>query len=371
MHLPLRARGLLHTARRVAGATGAARSWLLSLGLLLLAGCESLGYYGQAALGQAELVVARRPVAAVIEDPENPAELRERLRTSREILAFARPVAGAAGGRSLSELGRSWSGTRWSGMSWPLRPIPSHPCSGAFPVTGCVAYRGYFREEAARNKARELAQRGLDVHVGAVAAYSTLGWFDDPLLDTFIHRGDAELAELLFHELAHGLLWVPSETAFNESFATFVGREGVRRWLTERGRREALERWESRRALQERFVDRALSMRSRIGQGYLLLRSAPEGRKEEWRKELRAHLWAVERARWRATRPPELSPWDGFMLAPPSNARLNAVADYHLHLPAFASLLAEVDGDWARFLARVRELAEGPPEARRAFLERR
>ena len=370
MHLPLRARGLLHTGRRVAGATGAARSWLLSLGLLVLPGCETLGYYGQAALGQAELVVARRPVAAVIEDRETSAELRERLRLSGEILEFAReslglPVAGRY---------RSWVALERDAVVWNVlaAPVDSfRPVLWCFPVTGCVSYRGYFLEEAARNKAGELAERGLDVHVGAVAAYSTLGWFDDPLLDTFIHRSDPDLAELLFHELAHGLVWVPSETAFNESFATFVGREGVRRWLTERGRREALERWESRRALQERFVDRALSMRSRIGQGYRLLRSAPEGRKEEWRKELRAHLWAVERARWRATRPPELSPWDGFMLAPPSNARLNAVADYHLHLPAFASLLAEVDGDWARFLARVRKLAEGPPVARRAFLESR
>jgi predicted aminopeptidase len=336
----------------------------------VLTGCETLGYYGQAALGQAELVVSRKSVTAVLEDPEAPEALRERLRTSREILQFAEHSLGLpAAGRY-----RSWVALERDAVVWNVLAAPPDsftPVRWCFPVAGCVSYRGYFRETAARDKARDLAERGLDVHVGPVAAYSTLGWFDDPLLDTFIHRSDAELAELLFHELAHGLLWVPSETAFNESFATFVAREGVRRWLAERDRREALEHRESRRALQEQFVDRALSMRSRIAQGYLLLRSAPEASKEERIEELRTHLWAVERARWRATRPPELSPWDGFMLAPPSNARLNAVADYHRHLPAFASLLAEEDGDLARFLTRVRELAEASPEARQVFLERR
>jgi predicted aminopeptidase len=340
----------------------------------VLSGCETLGYYGQAARGQAELMLARRPVTAVLEDPETPAEVRDRLRTSREILAFARQSLGLP----VADRYRSWVELDRDAVVWNVLAAPPDsftPVRWCFPVAGCVSYRGYFREQAAQDKARELAGRGLDVHVGRVAAYSTLGWFDDPLLDTFVHRSDAELAALLFHELAHGVLWVPSETAFNESFATFVAREGVRRWLAERGRAEEAERWESRRTRRARFVQHALAMRTRIGHGYLLIRSAPERLEEECPKgcpsELREHLWAVERARWRATRPPELAPWDRFMLAPPSNARLNAVADYHLHLPAFAALLAEEDGDLARFLARVRELAAGPPAARRAFLGRR
>lgn len=335
--------------------------------LLLLTGCETLGYYGQAAAGQAQLLLERRPVTAVLADPETPAELRERLRRSEEILEFAERSLGLpVGGRY-----RSWVALEREAVVWNVLAAPPDsftPVRWCFPVAGCVSYRGYFREAAARAEARELAARGLDVHVAPVTAYSTLGWFDDPLLDTFIHREDAELAGLLFHELAHGLVWVPSATAFNESFATFVAREGVRRWLQARGRPGELERWQAQRARRARFVEHALAMRTRIAQGYLLLRPEPEPeRLQQWRD----HLWAVERARWRATRPPELSPWDGFMLAPPSNARLNAVADYHLHLPAFAALLAEEDGDLERFLARVRELADGPPEARRAFLGRR
>ena len=241
-------------------------------------------------------------------------------------------------------------------------PYALVPVQWCFPIAGCVSYRGYFSEADARAKADALAAEGFDVHVGGVAAYSTLGWFDDPLLSTFIDRGDAALAELLFHELAHGVVYVPGDTAFNESFATFVGREAVREFLAARGDGELLDAWVARNAARERFVALSLDLRAALAEGYAALLEAHEDDVD--RQAGKAALWSSLRADWRARRGEALAPYDGFFEGEASNARLNTVADYNVHLPAFAALHEDGDGNWARFFDRVRALADD--EAARA-----
>ena len=371
MPCPVRARGAFDTAgpRRLQG-TVALRAVVLAavlLGAVLASGCETLGYYGQAIRGQAGILLAAEPVAAVVADPDTDPRLRERLRRALDILAFAEaeldlPVAGRY--RDYVDLDRD--AVVYNVFAAP--PYELEPVRWCFPIAGCVSYRGYFSQEAARAKAAELAARGLDVHVGGAAAYSTLGWFDDPLLSTFVHRDDAGLAELLFHELAHGVLYVPGETAFNESFATFVGREATRRWLRARGALAELEAWEQRSALRGRFVALTLALRAELAEGYGALRAADLSAAE--RRARRDELWAGLRRRWLAERPRALAGRDPFFTAAPSNARLNTVADYNVHLPAFAALHASLGDDLSRFLARVRELADDE-SARRAFLAAR
>jgi predicted aminopeptidase len=323
-------------------------------GALLLGGCTTLGYYGQAAVGQMRLLAARRDVDAVLADPATGSALAADLRSARTILAFAREHLGLAVEdryRAYVELDRE--AVLWNVVAAPRDAVA--PVQWCFPVAGCVSYRGYFREADARAAAARFAADGLDVHVGPVAAYSTLGWFDDPLLSTFVDRPPADLAELLFHELAHGLVYVPGETAFNESFATFYAREGVRRWLA--GRDPALRvAWEDRLARRARFVDHALAARAALEAGYAAARA--EGLSAAAFEARRAALWAGVRARWRAARPPALAPWDPFFLDPPSNARLAAVADYAVHVPRFARLLADCDDDLGCLRAAVRALAE-------------
>jgi predicted aminopeptidase len=233
-------------------------------------------------------------------------------------------------------------------------------------VAGCVSYRGYFSRPAAERKARRLAADGYDVHVGPVAAYSTLGWFDDPLLSSFIDRPPADLAELLFHELAHGVAYVPGETAFNESFATFVGREGTRRWLAARDDAVAREAWEARHRARAFFVAFVLETRETLGAAYAAARLG--GADEAALEVVRAREWAALRARWADARPPEAAPYDPFFAAPASNARLNTVADYNVHVPAFAALFRRSDEAFGPFLEQVQRLAEASPEEREAFL---
>lgn len=333
--------------------------------LLCLAGCETVGWFGQAALGQSRILLARRPVAQVIDDPATPAALQARLLESRQMLAFAEHSLGLpVSGRYADYVELDREAVVWNLFATPRYSLT--PVQWCFPIAGCVSYRGYFDEAAARRRAEQLAAEGHDVHVGPVAAYSTLGWFDDPLLSTFVGRRSSELAELLFHELAHGFAYVPSETAFNESFATFVGREGVRRWLAERGDEAALAAWSARVAVREQFVARALAARNLLEAGYREAQQA--GLDAAALERRRARLWQRVADDWRADRPESLAPWDSFFLGPPSNARFSTVADYNAHVPAFAALLEDVDGDLRAFLERVRTLAEGPAQARTAFL---
>lgn len=338
---------------------------LLSLALLA-SGCETVGYYGQAIRGQADLLLARRSVAELVAAPDTDPALRARLERATALLAFAEAeLSLPADGRYRDYVALDRDAVVYNVFAAP--PYALVPVRWCFPIAGCVSYRGYFSEAAAREKAAALAASGFDVHVGGAAAYSTLGWFDDPLLSTFVDRDDAALAELLFHELAHGVLYVPGETAFNESFATFVAREGTRRWLDARGDGEARSRWEARSARRAHFVRLTLELRAELADGYAALRASELS--EEARQLRKEALWAALRERWITERPPELAPWDGFFSAGISNARLNTVADYNAHLPAFAALFEETGADLPAFLARCRSLAEND-EARRALLLR-
>lgn len=339
---------------------------LVVCGLLgLLAGCETLGYYGQAVRGQLGLLFRARPVEAVLADPGTGSALAERLRLAQELRAFAEAELGIEpGGRYARFVELDRDAVLYNVYAAPRYALV--PVRWCFPVAGCVSYRGYFSRPAAERKARRLAEDGYDVHVGPVAAYSTLGWFDDPLLSSFIDRPPADLAELLFHELAHGVAYVPGETAFNESFATFVGREGTRRWLAARDDAAARAAWEARHRARAFFVAFVLETRETLGAAYAAARLGGAG--EAALEVVRAREWAALRARWSAGRPPEAAPYDAFFAAPASNARLNTVADYHAHVPAFAALFRSADEAFGPFLAQVQRLAAATPEAREAFL---
>lgn len=329
------------------------RIFLILFSAGALAGCETLAYYGQAAGGQFALSAAARPVAQVLDDPDVAPVLKARLRAATELRDYATRVLALPDGgayRSYADLERPYA--LWNVVATPEFAL--EPVQSCFPIAGCVAYRGYYDREDAQRHAAERRAAGYDVVVYGVPAYSTLGWFDDPLLSTFIDYPDAELARLVFHELAHQVAYVRDDSAFNESFAVVVEREGVRRWLAGAGREAARAERAAADARRREFEALASALRAQLTALYALP-LAPK----EMRRRKREALDALR---------PSLARLRGFESAEPSNAVLASFATYTQKVPAFERLLAEAGGDLERFYARVRELARLPRAARDALL---
>ena len=346
----------------------------LALALALLAclglamACGSLGYYAQAVGGGLEIVCKRRPIARLLADPALDAGLRERLSTVLEMRQFAvealsLPDNGSY--RSYARLGRPYA--TWTVVVAPeLSLAPREWC---FPVAGCVTYRGYFSRPAAERFAAEWARQGYDVDLGGVAAFSTLGWLDDPVLDTFVDLPEADLAGLLFHELAHQVVYVGDDTAFNESFATAVERAGVERWLSSRARASEIAAYRAAQEREEAVVRLVGEARERLAAVYATTESDDwkRGRKAEVLADLAAEHGRLAAARGEA--PPGVQGAGGWFGAGLNNARLASYSAYHELVPGFEALLASEGGDLARFFERVRRLAEVPAEGRRRELE--
>jgi predicted aminopeptidase len=323
------------------------RAFLILLSAAALAGCETVAYYGQAVGGQLALSAKARPVAQVLADAGTPAALKARLQAALDIREFAArelglPQDGAY--RDYAELGRPYA--IWNVVAAPEFAL--EPVQSCFPIAGCVAYRGYYDRAAAERHAAARRAAGYDVVVYGVPAYSTLGWLDDPLLSTFIDYPDAELARLLFHELAHHVVYVKDDSTFNESFAVAVEREGLRRWHAAHGRQGPSSQGREAFAAQVQATRRAL-------QALYRLRVAPE----EMRRRKHEAL---------APLAPRLARLRGFESVEPNNAVLALFAAYTQKVPAFERLLAEAGGDLARFYARVRQVASLPRAERDALL---
>ncbi len=334
---------------------------LVALVTALLAGCA--GYYLQAVAGQAELMRARQPLEEVLADPATPPALRQQLLVVDAALLFARLELALPPTRSYrhyADLGRPY--VVWNVFAAPEFSL--EPRQWCYPVAGCTTYRGWFAEARARASASDLADRGDDVFVGGVAAYSTLGWFADPVLNTMLGDDDASLAGLLFHELAHQRVYVPGDTPFNEGFATLVEEEGTRRWLASRRDTAGLCAFLVRRARRAAILDLLAGLRAELGAIY------SAGAPDDWRRQQRRDAFAGAeeshrqlRARWPG--PPWFDSWfDGGL----NNARLAALASYEELVPAFRALLARDGGDLARFYRSAEALGHEGPEVRERLL---
>ena len=338
------------------------RLLILLLLFPLLAGCAA-GYYLQAAQGQLEVWAKRRPIDEVLADPDQPAWLKARLRRALVIRRYASehlalPDNGSY--RSYADLGRP--AAVWNVFAAPEFSLEPH--RWCYPLIGCASYRGYFHQPAAQREAERLAAAGYDTFVAPVPAYSTLGWFDDPLLNTVIRWEETRLAGLIFHELAHQVVYVRDDTTFNESFASAVERLGVDQWLRERGRPE--QRADYARYLRHRDAFHALlhRYRERLAARYA------QGGDEATLRRAKAALFAELKADYQALKAGwgEGPYFDGWFRGPLNNARFVPVQDYSALLPAFLCLRRLVEG-WPAFYERVQALAELPRESRNRRLE--
>jgi len=330
--------------------------------LATLAGCGTL-YLAQAAQGQWRVLRARQPIIRVVQSPQTPPELRARLIELRDAREFASRELGLPDNgsyRSYADIQRRF--VVWNVVATPALSVrPLHWC---FPIAGCVAYRGYFSERRARDFALTLRSRGYDVTVGGVPAYSTLGHFADPVLSSMLPYGDTELAAMVFHELAHQLVYVAGDTEFDEAFAVTVEQVGLERWLRVRARQQDLELYRAQRAEQTEFVALFRQGRERLARLYRLqLESqAMRQRKQILLDGLSSDIRALGRKYGGQTL------YGEWLKEGLNNAHLVSVASYYDCVPGFEWLLAQQHGDLAAFYAAVRRLAGRPRAERHAQL---
>lgn len=335
--------------------------FLPALSAFLLAGCQSAAYYAQAAHGQTALLAKRQSIPRLLKDEKTTPELRARLETVQRIRAFAADELGLPAQKqyaSYVELGRAYP--VWSVMAAPELSLVSK--TWCYWFVGCLAYRGFFREDMALRYAGELEQQGLEVYLSGIPAYSTLGWFKDPVLSSFITLPEAELAEMLFHELTHQVLFVPGDTTFNESLAVAVAEEGLRRYSQQYP--QDLERLARAKKRRDDFVRLVLKYRQQLHAVYISTRSDAE--KREAKTQVLAALqtaYAAQKVEWGG-----YAGYDAWF-ASLNNAKLNTIGTYYDLVPALQALLRQEQGDLAKFFAACKELARLDSKTRRQRLD--
>jgi predicted aminopeptidase len=354
---------------RVAGIGIAGVAALIGTACLTV-GCSTLGYYAQSVGGHLDLVARAKPIDELATDPAAPATLRERLALAARIRDFAVSDLGLPDNRSYrrySDLGRP--AAVWNVVAAPELSLKLE--TWCFPVVGCVGYRGYYERAAADAEGEQLRARGLEVSVYGVPAYSTLGKLDwlggDPLLNTFIGWPEGELARLVFHELAHQVVFAKDDTMFNESFATAVERIGVQRWLAQRAGDEARRQYAQLDARRNAF--RALTGRYRDQLQTLYASPASDADKRRDKAALMAALRADYSALKAATNGPlaGFAGYDGWFERA-NNASFGVMAAYNEFVPGFERLFEREGRDFARFYAAVERLAALPKAERHATL---
>ncbi len=349
--------GPLRRARR-------SRTAWLALAAALLGGCATVDYLSQSIGGEYDLLRHARPISDLLTDAQTPPELRSRLALVMAIRDFASRELLLPDNRSYrryADVGRAY--VVWNVFAAP--ELSDKLMTWCFPVAGCVAYRGYFREADAGRFADGLRRQGLDVYVAGVPAYSTLGYFDDPVLSTFVHFPETEVARLLFHELAHQLAYAPDDSVFNESFAVTVEREGMRRYLAGAPpeRKAEFDQAEMRR---EEFANLVGAARQRLEDAYATSADDAARRQAKTRiiGELRRAYAELKAGSWRGYRG-----YDAWFAADINNAKLGSIAVYTERVPAFEALLRRHAGNLAEFYAEVKKLAATPHAERDTILD--
>jgi predicted aminopeptidase len=344
------------------------RLGLGALALSLLTGCADLGYYWQSASGHIDLMRAARPVPQWLQDPTVSEPLKAKLELAQRIRRFAVAELGLPDNASY----KSYADLHRAAAVWNVVAAPPHSLTlktWCFPVAGCVGYRGYYDEAAARAEAAAQGGQGLESVVYPVPAYSTLGWMNwaggDPLLSTFIGYPEGELARLVFHELAHQVLYVAGDTMFNESFATAVERIGGARWLqTQAGEAARLEYAQfdaRRRAFREltantrRTLSDIYASQAAQDKDWATVDAQKKAAMDAFRQR-----YAELRAGWSG---PRQGAYDGWV-SRANNALFGAQAAYDDLVPGFEALFEREGRDWPRFYAAAKRLAELPKAER-------
>ena len=334
------------------------------LALATLVGCASPAYYTQAMSGHMKMMNQRQDIDLVLQNPNTDAELAAMLRVAQETRRFGVDELGLPDTRSYTQYVRTGrSAATWNVVATPEFSVQAK--KWCFPVAGCVPYRGYFEEEDARRFAGKLRDRGYDVSVTPAVAYSTLGWFEDPLLDTMLVKGDVQLAAIIFHEMSHQQLYVKGDAAFNEGFAVFVEEIALEAWFGAHGKAEELQRWQADRKSSLRFS--AFLLEQRQGLQELYSRDLPEAEMRTLKKtaffSMKRRYHEIVDSEWHGK-----DFFAGWFENELNNARLALASTYRGNSCAFLLLYADAGGDLHTFMKQAARKASLPAAERSEWL---
>ena len=329
-----------------------------------LSACSSPAYYLQAISGQKKLMQSRQDIQSVLDDPATPAGLAGQLETAGQIKAFAQNTLGLP----VEDNYTSYVEVEGDALVWNViatGEFSLQPKKWCFPVAGCVPYRGFFNRQKAQDSANRLSRKGMDVIVSPAAAYSSLGWFKDPLLSTMLSGSDIRLAAYLFHELAHQRLYVKNDGLFNEGYASFVEDTGVRLWLESNQQQEGLQKWLQLQDASKDFASLIGETRTQLSRLYR------SGASDTVMRQRKAEIFAVlehdyqqlSDKNWQGKR--YYSAWFD---EPLNNARLALFNTYEGSLCAFEGLWDKSGGDWQEFHHLAETKARLPKNQRLGWL---
>lgn len=330
---------------------------------MMMNACATLNYYSQAVSGHLALMAKRQSVVGLIQERDTPERLRSKLILVSEIRDFASQVLELPDNGSY----RSYVEVEGEALVWSVvatGPLSVYPEEWCYPVIGCASYRGFFDRQDALDQRQSLERKGLDVAVDPVPAYSSLGWFDDPIPGTLLGWADWRIAGLIFHELAHQKLYVPGDSAFNEAFANQVQQIGVQHWLEAKGDPSSMGIWRVSRVRERAFVGMLMATRGRLEGVYA------QPITDAAKLECKSHLFSMLRKDYEIFK----QDWDGYsgfdywFKTPLNNARLASVATYEHWMPALERLYTQSGENLGRFYRAVTDLGRLPPQARKQHL---
>ncbi len=330
----------------------------------LIAGCETIGWYGQAVSGQLTLLAKRQNIDRMLQQTDLDADLRKQLSTVKSLRKFAAHHLQLPVGKTFSSYVDLQRSAKENYVVWNVFAAPEfsvEPHQWCYPIAGCAQYRGYFDAKAAENYASALRANNFDVSVGGVAAYSTLGWFADPVLSSFVHYPEQRLAALVFHELAHKILYIPDDTEFNESFASSVEAWGLNKWLRSQGREHEQVRFEQRQQDRAKFL--AIIDQLRVDLDLLYKDKRLDDGQRRIQKE---QLFSQYRASAGDLSDPHYKRW---LESIDSNASLVPIQSYTRWTAGFTALIEQHNGDMPAFYGAVKTLGKLRPEQRTIELQ--
>lgn len=331
--------------------------------MLALTGCSSLSYYWQAISGHLEIKSREQPVSELLQQADLDSSLRHKLELAQQARRYASEQLGLPDNQSFTryaDLQRPF--VTWNVVATPAFSV--EPKQWCFFVAGCFNYRGYFQQGDAQALAQELRQAGFDVAISGAWAYSTLGWFSDPLLNTIMRHDEADVIGTMFHELAHQTVYVDDDSSFNEAFATAVEQEGVRRWYKQNGQLDNYETYMQRKQQRNEIVTMLKDTRTQLRDLF-----AKELNAEQMQHEKQKLFAEMKKNyhRWREQH--SYAGYDHWMEQELNNAHLALIATYMDKVPAFLELLATLNGDLPRFYQEAKRLGELPIAQRQLALE--